>query len=51
MDADMLLGPELPINLCLVMHHEVATAAKALKNNRACRVHEVPAEFWKAFGR
>ena len=42
------LGEELPVNCGPITKVEVRRAAKRLKNNRACGLDNVPAEFWKA---
>ena len=42
------LGEELPVNCGPITEVEVRRAAKRLKNNRACGLDNVPAEFWKA---
>ena len=42
------LGKELPVNCGPVTEVEVRRAATRFKNNRACGLDNVPAEFWNA---
>ena len=42
-----LLGEMLPISCDHIMYSEVYAAARKMKNERACGVDALPAEFWK----